>query len=90
MILAQWWLSEGRAPPTGGVAVGGSKRSERSLPLPGEKGESKSMSTGEPPLLFNALDIYLIEIKLEVSVLLVSCNCNCKMYTKNITNIFSL
>ena len=35
----------------GGEAEGGSKRSERSEAEPGEKGESRSMSTGEPELL---------------------------------------
>ena len=56
MILAQWWLSEARArAEVGGVAVGGSNRSERSLPLPGEKGESSSMSTGDPEVVFKAL-----------------------------------
>ena len=42
-----WWIEE-----VGGVAVGGSNRSDKSLPDPGEKGESRSMSIGEPELIF--------------------------------------
>ena len=36
-------------PAGGGVPVGGSNRSDKSLAEPGENGESSSMSTGEPP-----------------------------------------
>jgi len=37
----------------GGELDGGSNKSERSEAEPGEKGESKSMSIGEPPSAFN-------------------------------------
>ena len=37
----------------GGVPEGGSNKSERSLPDPGENGESRSMSIGDPE--FNVL-----------------------------------
>ena len=61
MMLCQALLSEAFFPlcglailgkeDVGGEAEGGSKRSERSEAEPGEKGESRSMSTGEPELL---------------------------------------
>ena len=61
MMLCQALLSEAFFPlcclaifgneEVGGEAEGGSKRSERSEAEPGEKGESRSMSTGEPELL---------------------------------------
>ena len=61
MMLCQALLSEAFFPlccfailgkeEVGGEAEGGSNRSERSEAEPGEKGESRSMSTGEPELL---------------------------------------
>jgi hypothetical protein len=44
-------LGKGGRAERGGVPLGGSNMSERSLAEPGEKGESRSMSTGEsiPP-----------------------------------------
>jgi len=58
-MLAHLELSEGlealAGPGPGGVPVGGSNKSERSDPDPGEKGESRSISTGEPELVFKDL-----------------------------------
>ena len=61
MMLCQALLSEGflllcclailGREEVGGEADGGSNRSDRSEAEPGENGESRSMSTGEPELL---------------------------------------